>query len=542
MAERDGRERRHEADEDASDWIFRGVEPGYHATDELPSLEAIGAYESSLAPSPEESVPAVPAHADVTPVPASPGATYARSGTTPNTEDTPPPARVTLPPRFAALSWWDAVRDIVALIALASAYTTTFAAADIGPWIIAPRIAIALGMLGLVAVHLMRWLMKEPPLALIRTLRVALLAPGIVVGVGAVLADAVVSLPVLFSPLSSPPLGIGAGVSLLLVGSILGVEPRGHEGWTPGLVAKARTRALLLVISWAAAVFALLALVMIVGRVVTTGWPYSLGALASTGISVLLLVLVLSTGLRRERSRYVLACGVVAGLIIGAVADNTLRMEYAAVQSAATGYVYLPWLFAAFAVMVSRSFVRTMPLSFRRADWIVYAVRALELSFAMHVGAAVASLLLAVAAMGGATDPGVVLALIDAVLCALFALTSSIARRALLEREADAARATAVVCSAVMVVVGFLDIIVNSILSSSGAGLLTGGVALVIGLAVALMLIVPAPVRDEHGAPDLVAMFEDFRRRDEIRRSLLDQVPDIGDEHQRPKLFPGRRR
>src|SRR5690625_7444346 len=46
----------------------------------------------------------------------------------------------------------------------------------------------------------------------------------------------------------------------------------------------------------------------------------------------------------------------------------------------ATGYVYLPLLFAGFGVMISRSFVRTMPISFRRADWLVYTVRAFEFS------------------------------------------------------------------------------------------------------------------------------------------------------------------
>ena len=50
--------------------------------------------------------------------------------------------------------------------------------------------------------------------------------------------------------------------------------------------------------------------------------------------------------------------------------------------------------------------------------------------------------------------------------------------------------------------------------------------ALVLGIATALMLTVPAPVRDEFGAPDITRMFADFRARDNGRVSLLDLVPD----------------
>ena len=64
--------------------------------------------------------------------------------------------------------------------------------------------------------------------------------------------------------------------------------------------------------------------------------------------------------------------------------------------------------------------------------------------------------------------------------------------------------------------------------------------ALALGLAIALMLTVPAPVRDEFGAPDVTRMFADFRARDGGRRSLLDQVPDVTAETARRKAFPGR--
>ena len=58
--------------------------------------------------------------------------------------------------------------------------------------------------------------------------------------------------------------------------------------------------------------------------------------------------------------------------------------------------------------------------------------------------------------------------------------------------------------------------------------------------AAALMLTVPAPVRDEFGAPDIARMFADFRSRDSGSVSLLNQVPDVTEETARKKVFPGR--
>ena len=80
----------------------------------------------------------------------------------------------------------------------------------------------------------------------------------------------------------------------------------------------------------------------------------------------------------------------------------------------------------------------------------------------------------------------------------------------------------------------------NSIATASGAGLVTGGVALVLGIATALMLTVPAPVRDEFGAPDISRMFADFRARDNGHVSLLDLVPDVTEATAERKTFPGR--
>ena len=123
---------------------------------------------------------------------------------------------------------------------------------------------------------------------------------------------------------------------------------------------------------------------------------------------------------------------VVAALAVGALADNTLGLQFAAPISVARGFVYLPFLFAALGLMVSRSFVRSMPLSFRRTDWLVYSVRALELSALMHSAAVLWHLLAAIASPTGVTPGGPVLHLLDAVVCASFVAVSIFARRALL--------------------------------------------------------------------------------------------------------------
>ena len=467
--------------------------------------------------------------------------TYARSGTTPNAaEDEIPLRTIVLPDRFKALGIFDALRDVLALVCLVSALTTTFILGSIPAIDSYGKAAIGTGLVALIVVHLLRWVPKNPPLGLVRLVRLIGLLPALLAALGVILTDLVLSIPLLFSSLpEGPPVGIGIGVSLLLLGAIVGIEPRAHEGYLPASTALNRARMLLTGVSALAAAALLLALVMIVGRIVTTGWSYSLMTLADALVSTLLLGIVLSSALLRDRSWYVFSTAAAGGLVVAALADNTLRLQFAAPTSFATGYVYLPLVFAAFGLMISRSFVRTMPISFRRADWLVYTVRAFEFSAAMHVAAVVWHVLAAIAARAGDAAPGgPVLHLIDAVVCACFVAVSLFARRALLERPADLARASGVISGIVLVVVGFLAIIVNSVAMGSGAGLVTGGTALSIGIAAALMLTVPAPVRDEFGAPDLAQMFADFRTRDAGRSSLLDRVPDVTEERARKKSFP----
>lgn len=471
----------------------------------------------------------------------SPGAvSYARSGTTPNAEhDEIPLNGLVLPDRFKELGVFDALRDVLALICLVAALTTTFTLADSQLLELGGKIGIGTGIAALVIVHLLRWVPEKAPLGAVRILRVAGLLPALLVAVTVIVADLVLSLPKLFASLpEGPPVGIGIGVSLLLLGAILGIEPRAHEGYLPKQRARRVSRTLLLGVAGGATLALLIALVMIVGRVFTTGWAFSLMTFANALVSALLLAIVLTSALRRERAWYVFSTAVVAALVIAALADNTLGLQFAAPLSFASGFVYLPFLVAAFGLMISRSFVRSMPVSFRRTDWLVYTVRAFEFSALMHAAAVVWHLLAAIAATAGQAPGGTVLHLIDAVVCACFVVVSLFGRTSLLSRPAVTARASGVVAALVLVVVGFLDVIVNSLAMAAGAGLVTGGVALFIGLGAALMLTVPAPVRDEFGAPDLTRMFADFRARDGGRVSLLERVPDVTEETSRRKLFP----
>ena len=60
------------------------------------------------------------------------------------------------------------------------------------------------------------------------------------------------------------------------------------------------------------------------------------------------------------------------------------------------------------------------------------------------------------------------------------------------------------------------------------------------GIAAALMLTVPAPVRDEFGAPDLARMFAEFRTRAQKGDPLLSRIPDVAAARAVRKVFPQR--
>lgn len=570
MAQRndDSRPRRNAGHNDSS-WIFP-EDPGTFPTEKLPEPSELQALAEALPPGDAERGPLTPRpERPVTPSPlgvrtresmamfepstelprgheASGGRptqedldrlAYARSGTTPNAPEGG--QRIELPQRFHDLNIFDALRDILALICLMSGATTAFTASGVHWLELTGMITGVIAIIGILTAQGLRWGLRVPRTSMTRTVRVGSQIPAILAAVTAIVVDLVTAIPVMFQPLpEGPPVGVGVGVSLLLVGALVGIEPRAHCGYLPMHVARRRARGVLMGLAVAAGVSLLIALVMVVGRLVTTGWAFSLMTLANTLVSAVILVIFFGSAFIRDRTWFVTSMAMVAALLIAAVADNTLELEFAVPLSFATGYVYLPFLFAGFGVAVSRSFIRTMPVSFQRVDWLVYATRAFELSVVLHIVSVLWNVLTALAAFGG-VGRGPWIHLVQAFFAALFAATSYYARRNLLERPAEPARAAAVVAALFMVVFGFLMVIVGSLGTLTAAGLGNGGVALSLGITTALMLTVPSPVRDEFGAPDLVRMFEDFRRRDALHSSLLSRVPDVSAQRAQRKEFPG---
>src|SRR5690606_28396632 len=256
------RDPRSEEDQDA-DWIFAIDDPHSLPTDRLPGREEFDRYAQPLLarrgqgpalpdqdrPGAEPdavtgAIPAVDGEEDgsdgtddgtVAPLARPRVVSYARSGTTPNAEDDEIPiAGFQLPERFKDLGLFDALRDVLALVCLTAALTTVFTSAHNPRLDLLGKVAIGIALAALAAVPAPRWIPAEPPLPVLRVLRVAGMAPALLVAVLVLGADLVLSLPVLFAPLpDGAPVGIGAGVSLLLLGAILGIEPRAHEGYLP---------------------------------------------------------------------------------------------------------------------------------------------------------------------------------------------------------------------------------------------------------------------------------------------------------------------
>src|SRR5699024_8274044 len=149
---------------------------------------------------------------------------------------------------------FDALRDVLALVCLVSALTTTFTLGTIPVIESFGKAAIATGLLALVVVHLLRWIPQHPPLQLVRLVRITWLIPVLLAAIAVILTDPVFSLPLLFAALpEGPPRGLGVGGSLLLLGSIVGIEPRAHQGYLPGATARRRARMLLVAVTVIAA-------------------------------------------------------------------------------------------------------------------------------------------------------------------------------------------------------------------------------------------------------------------------------------------------
>src|SRR5690625_4921955 len=166
-----------------ADWIFASDDPRTLPTDRLPDREEFDRYAAPLlarragqAALPGESEPAAEEPDTATglipalgpdseaneereePDPTAPlrrprEVTYARSGTTPNAEDEDgggvgiPLRGIVVPDRFKALGIFDALRDVLALVCLVSALTTTFTLGTIPVIESFGKAAIATGLL-----------------------------------------------------------------------------------------------------------------------------------------------------------------------------------------------------------------------------------------------------------------------------------------------------------------------------------------------------------------------------------------------------------
>ena len=139
----------------------------------------------------------------------------------------------------------------------------------------------------------------------------------------------------------------------------MGSERRGFEGYVPGAAAKARAGRWILVLRVLLLVSFALSLVMVVGKAVNGDPAFALVTLSNSLGSLALGLFIANPKLNEQPSWYVFLVGATAAMVVGAAADNSLRLEYAAPGSFSTSYVWLPFAFAAFGLLLSRSYVRS---------------------------------------------------------------------------------------------------------------------------------------------------------------------------------------
>ena len=364
--------------------------------------------------------------------------------------------------------------------------------------------------------------------------------PAFAASIGVLGYDLVASIPDLLTPLpEGPRVGVGVSVALLLFGAVMGSERRGFEGYVPDAAAKARAGRWILVLRVLLLVSFALSLVMVVGKAVNGDPAFALVTLSNSLGSLALGLFIANPKLNEQPSWYVFLVGATAAMVVGAAADNSLRLEYAAPGSFSTSYVWLPFAFAAFGLLLSRSYVRSSTHNFKRVDWLMYAARTFEFSRTMH-GVAFAAVLVYFAAIlvGYDARGGSGLAILQLLLVALLALLSHFGRKALVRKNAVKARGHAVSIGAALTLLGFLGVIVFSVVTGAAAGLTNGGLGLVAGITAALMITVPAPVRDEHGVPDLERTFAEFRARINGAAGATAFLPDVSEARRRTHRFP----
>ncbi|MGQ4544369.1 DUF7937 domain-containing protein [Dermabacteraceae bacterium P13088] len=436
----------------------------------------------------------------------------ARSGDTPSVP-APLPRFAVIPAPLKVISRWDIARDALAFACLFSVLISSYTWREVGYREIAVLITTVLALLSIPACYLAHGKMRPVPLRIARTIRYVGQLPLLVVTLGYIGYDLFRSLPVLFSPLpAGPPVGLSVGVALALAGTLLALETRGNEGMVPGERQKSLARATILVLTGLLTASLGVFLVMAVGRAVQGEPEYALAVFAHALVALAIAGVICVSAINRQPSWFVFSAAAGGLLLLGAVADNSLRLAYAAPSSYAINLVWLPWVCAVFAVMVSRSYVRTVKLTFGKSDWVLYALRTAEYSLLLHAVGFVAALILLVRSFL-AGDGYTGLWIFTLLFLALAVYLSRYAHTAMLTFDADRARSHAVGAGVALFSAGFVFVIVHTVATQAAAGVITGGLALLVGIAIGLMLTVPVPILDEHGAPDLELMFADARRR-----------------------------
>lgn len=503
------------------------AEPGTR-TAETPAVESALTDEEWQ---PTETVPRLPGDEDTGPVlqpgadgmpalPATtPGATYARSGTTP--AEAPGQKRgrwrldlSTMRNPLVDVHPDDLLRDLVAVVLLATSLTSawTWTGATTSSW--PAFVAILVSTLVLPLVHVLRAVRfggRAVGDRHLRWVRLLGMVPAAAAALAAIMTDLVLSVVVVLGPLSlADSRGIGIGVALALSGALLGVEPRRHEGWSATERSRTVLHLLQRIVLVALAGSTVLALAALVPRALVAGAPGVLVGVSEMLVTLVYLALLADVVRSRRADRYVVAIGVFAVLLIGGAFDTMLRLDFAAPQSFAFGYVSMPFGFALATLLLSRTWVDELGPTFVHDSWRAFGARLMAFSALAHVVGLVATVLMLIVRVRTG-EGGIVVTVLSLVGLAALAALSWAIRGSLRSEAVDRGRSRAVLLSLGLVALGFLGVIVTTIALGTSMQTTTGGLGLFAGLAVVLMLTVPVSMRERYGAPDFGRMWAEAK-------------------------------
>lgn len=440
-------------------------------------------------------------------------ADYIRSGTTPNAEEAPPERHFGLLDRldlsslrnpFAGTPLTDSGRDVMAALFLVGAVVNQWDISGDG-WV-RPIVVVTapLAVLGLIAVYLLRTITVGghlAPLRVTRLVRVLSQLPLLAGVIATLIVDAVTGD------------GVAVGVSLAVAGVFLAIEPRTSEGFLPTARDHGRARWVFRILVGLLAVSAVASVAVHVVALVGGAGLLELEDLLQMVVTTLFVMLPIWATAKRSPSWFVLAMAIIGGMLVAALADNAVRLDYAEAVSFHSGWVWLPFVAGIFALLCSRSWVRYVPLGLGPEPWRTLSARAFEFTLGVQSCVVVINVVRAVDRVVAEPDgrgPALyVLASIGSLLIALFAW---IGRQALSAVDADRGRNLAVLAAGAMMMIGFVGVNVHIIAQGAAPSSDTGGVGLLCGMSVIVMLTVPAPIRERYGAPDFAAMIRDLRR------------------------------